>query len=187
MVKKCFTLLAGAFLLAACSLTPAEGLQQQTQGKMAELSSAGDLSTAEYTVTKIIKASDCAWYKVGDRKILFNCRAYVEAGIDMREYNPQKTKIDEDSKSISLILPKVKVLSLNMPVEEAGVQYEKISVLRSDFSAVDRNNILQQGEQEIRKDLPNMGILKDAENNARIMFTSILHQIGYENININFE
>ncbi len=59
--------------------------------RIATLCSAGKLSTAEYTVDKVIKATDCEWWTIGDRKILFTCRAYLEGGIDMSKYDATKT------------------------------------------------------------------------------------------------
>ena len=45
----------------------------------------GKLATAEYTLTKIIRASDDqTWYKVGDRKILMGCEAHLKAGVDFQ-------------------------------------------------------------------------------------------------------
>ena len=43
-----------------------------------------DLATAEYVVTKIIKANDNqTWYKIGNRKILMTCKTSLAAGIDL--------------------------------------------------------------------------------------------------------
>ena len=53
--------------------------------KIMGIESMAELGTVEYTVTKIIKANDAAWYRYGDRKILFSSVAYLKAGIDMQE------------------------------------------------------------------------------------------------------
>ena len=43
-----------------------------------------ELGLVEYRVRKIIKADDQGeWYKIGDRKILLSCTAYLKAGIDL--------------------------------------------------------------------------------------------------------
>lgn len=174
-------------MLVGCKQNPAESLATRTRERMAELSAAGELSTVEYTVTKMVKTNDQAWYKLGDRKILFHCRAYLEAGVNLKAYDAAKTEIDEQTRSITLTLPQPRLLSLNMPIEEVGVAYEKVTLLRSDFSAEDRTQILQQGEKDIRADIPTMGILTDAEQNTRTFFTTLLRQLGYSNITIKFE
>lgn len=189
-MKKHFLLsTAVALLLSSCNALPdAEALlSDQATAKMSELCSAGELSTTEYTISKIVKANDCDWYTVGDRKILFNCNAYLEAGIDMKEYDASKTEIDNVAKSITLVLPKVKLLSMNMPYEETKLVYEKVGAVRAKFTAKDRNELLKQGEEDIRKGLEGYGILEDGEQNARTFFTAMLSQMGFKQINIKFE
>ena len=74
-----------------------------------------------------------------------------------------------------------------MPAEEITTVFEDISFFRSRFSADEQNYILQLGEADIRADVPNLGILEDAENNAKEVFTAMLQQLNYNNINIKFE
>lgn len=186
---KLLTVAFAGLLLSACQKSQ-EGdvsLSAEVSSKMSELSSAGELSTTEYTISKIVKANDCDWYTVGDRKILFNCNAYLEAGIDMKEYDASKTVVDEDKKSITLALPKAKLLSMNMPYEETKLAYEKVDVIRASFTAEDRNELLKQGEADIREGLEGYGMLEDAEQNARTFFTAMLSQMGFKQINIKFE
>lgn len=162
-------------------------LSEQATAELAKLSAAGQLSTTEYTISKIVKASDCDWYTVGNRKLLFNCNAYLEGGIDMKDYDATRTVIDDGKKSISLVLPKAKLLSMNMPYDETKIIYEKVGALRASFSARDRNELLKQGEADIREGLGSYGILEDAERNAKTFFTAMLSQMGFKQINIKFE
>lgn len=189
MNKKLLLAAFAGILLSSCQkpLEDAVSLSDEVSSKMSELSGAGELSTTEYTISKIVKANDCDWYTVGDRKILFNCNAYLEAGIDMKEYDATKTVVDEGKKSITLVLPKTKLLSMNMPYEETKIAYEKVGALRASFSAQNRNELLKQGEADIRKGLEGYGILEDAEQNARTFFIAMLSQMGFKQINIKFE
>ncbi len=53
---------------------------------VATLQEIQELATVEYTISKVVKASDNkTWYKIGDRKILITCEATVKAGIDMKD------------------------------------------------------------------------------------------------------
>ncbi len=184
MNKKLLFVAFAGILLSACHT---DSLSNEVSSKMSELSSAGELSTTEYTISKIIKANDCDWYTIGDRMILFNCNAYLEAGIDMKEYDATKTVVDENKMSITLVLPKTKLLSVNMPYEETKLVYEKVGVVRASFSAQDRNDLLKQGEADIREGLEEFGVLEDAEQNARTFFIAMLSQMGFKQINIKFE
>ena len=162
-------------------------ITETTHERIATLCSAGKLSTAEYTVAKVLKAPDCEWCTIGDRKILFTCRAYLEGGIDMSKYDATKTIIDVGKHSITIVLPKAELLSVNMPADHIKLKYTKVSTLRMNFTATERNDVLRQGENDIRNDIDNLGILVDAEANATTYFTSLFKQIGFTDITINFE
>lgn len=167
---------------------PQVSLEQKLNQKMSEMTEIAELSSVEYTVTKVVKASDDAsWYKVGNRKILFNCTAYLKAGIDLNKLDMSKIIVDEEKKSVVLTLPKAELLSLNMPPDESTLAYENIATFRSKFTTAEKNRILQLGEKSIQNDIPNMGILADAEKNASSFFKSLLSQLGFEIITIKFE
>ena len=192
MKKITFAILAAFLVLlcASCSEQTAEeiSLEKKLSEKMSQMSDVAELGSVEYTVTKIVKASDDAsWYKIGDRKILFNCTAYLKAGIDMSKFDGSKVQIDEEKKSVVLTLPKAELLAFNMPPEKAVLAYENVSTFRSNFTAADRNHLLQLGEKNIREDVPNLGILKDAEKNASDFFKALLGQLGFEMITVKFE
>lgn len=63
---------------------------------------------------------------------------------------------------------------------------ERTGLLRSEFTATERNLLLQQGEENIRNDVPNLGILEDARKNTEMFFTTVLKQLGYTAITIKF-
>lgn len=151
------------------------------------LESMAELGTVEYTVTKIIKANDVLWYKHGYRKILFSSVAYIKAGIDMQEFSMNNVTFNKEEKSVSVILPKAKLLSFNMPPEKIHVVFEEITGARDDFSVEETNDLKIQAENAIREDIPNLGILQDAENNAKGFFKVLLTQLGFEIITIKFE
>ena len=177
------------FLCCSCSSDKIKELtlREKMNAKVSELTEMNELGTVEYKVTKVIKASDDAkWYQFGDRKILFQCTAYLKAGVDLNKFDPSKVKVNEDEKSIVLTLPKAELLSFNMPPESAKMVYEKVAITRFDFSARERNLLLQQGEKEILDNVPTMGILQDAEKNAASFFKSLLSQMGFESITIKF-
>ncbi len=179
-MKHYFYLTCMALLLVSCG----DDLQKRTVSKMQEMTALSELGTVEYTVTKVIKGSDVAWYTVGDRKILFTCQARLKAGIDMSGFNPQNVVISE--KSIEVTLPQPKLLAMNMPADEAKLVYEKIGAFRKNISATERNGLLQLGEKDILEDVPNLGILDDARKNAEMFFKALLKRLGYEQVTVKF-
>lgn len=172
---------------ALCSITSCSNLQDRIDKQVKSMDGMAQLGTVEYTITKIVKVDDNAFYKIGDRKILFSCRAYMKAGIDLADFTAEDVKLDKKSNSIHVQLPQPKVLSFNMPLDEAKLEYESVSTLRSDFTTEDRMNFLKQGEENIMADVENLGILHDAEKNATLFFESLFASLGVEEVKITFK
>ena len=152
---------------------------------LAKIPSTAEIGTVEYVITKLIKTSDTAFYKFGDRKIIFSCKATMKAGIDMREFSKEDVKFS--GKDITITLPQPKVLALNMSPEDIKLEYSKISGMRMEFDTADRMNLLQQGEKAILDDAENLGIITDAKKNAEDFFKILLSHCEFENINICFK
>ena len=159
-------------------------LTESFNNKMQSMSSA-ELGSVECKICKVIKADDKAeWYKFGDRKILFECRGIVKAGVDLGESNSYKADINEDAKSITLTLPAAKILAINLSPENTKM----VSKTRFDFDAVERTELLRQGEAAIRKDISKeTDILKEAEKNTTSFFTAMLSQLGFKQITIKYK
>ena len=161
-------------------------LQEKFSKKMPELQEMSELGCVEYTVTKVIASDDeRKWY--GSLKIIYNCVAYLKAGIDMKKIDASKIVIDENNKSIVLTLPQPTLQVFNMPTQKIKVAYEKKTGLRSKFSNEERLKIKQLGEESIRKDVVNMGIYDDAKKHADTFFRALLREMGFEIITIKFE
>lgn len=144
-----------------------------------------DLATVEYTVTKVIKASDNqTWFKMGDRKILMSCEAHIKAGIDMQAINTNSFKIH--GKNIEVTLPEPKIISLSLPAEGIKTEYEEVGTFRDKFKSSDRDALAIQAETQIRNSVESLGILTQAKINTGVFVTSFLKRMGYENININY-
>ena len=171
-----------AMLLAGCSSVSTEDALKTRVQSMAETA---ELGTVEYTVKKIVKCNDKQKFTMGDRKILFSSTAYLKAGIDLKGFSSDDVVVE--GKKVTVTLPHAQLLSFDMPADETKTVFENYGFFRSKFSAAEQNEILTLGENEIRADVPNLGILQDAEQNARDIFTAMLSQMGFETVNIKFK
>ena len=173
-------------LLAACSRGPS--LQAQLTERLSMMSRTAELGTVEYTVRKAVRARDEGeWFKIGNRRILFSCTAHIKAGINLDRIPLDKMVVDEGSRSVSLVLPHATVQSINIPPEEVRLEYEDITGFRQKFDDRERQALLKQGERDIVRDIPKLGILAEAEANALEFFRPMLAQMGFDNIQIRFE
>lgn len=174
-------------LLAVVFVSCGRTLSQKMDKQINNISKMAELGTVEYTITKIVKANNKVFYKIGDRKILFSCKATMKAGIDLNNFSADNVKINNEKKSVKVILPKAQVLAFNMPPEKAQLVYQKVSGLRHDFTVEERNELLRQGEENILTDIENLGILEEAEKNAKSFFETLLTQMGFSTITIDFD
>ncbi len=179
LVSICF------FTLFSCKQDISHKQMEEQVGKITSLT---ELGTVEYVVTKIVKANDNAtWYKFGDRKILFSCKAILKAGIDLSKLEDSDIQVNTEEKTITITLPNAELLSVNLKPENIKLIYEKTSITRSSFSNKERDAVLAQGEADILKSVPDMGIFDDAENNAKLFLEAFFKQAGFANVNIEFK
>ena len=178
-----FLLLYGFFIFTnlSCSNKKEPTKLQQVMA----LQNMSELATAEYVVTKIIKANDNnTWFKPGDRKILMTCKASLVAGIDLSKLTEQQIKINGDQ--ISVTLPKAHLLYINIKPEDIKTVYQQVSFFRDQFSSEEKNKLATQAQQQITAAVDSIGILTSAETNATIFINNFLQKLGYKNIQINF-
>ena len=180
-----FVLLLTIFMVPGCSERVPE---DTTQREIEAISQMRELSLVEYRVRKIVKANDEGeWYKIGDRKILLSCTAYLKAGIDLSGFSAENVDINRLDGSVTVTVPHAKLQSLDMPASEIREEYDHVTMLRHSFSAEERNALLRQGEKQIRSSVPSLGILEKAEENARRFFESVFTKMGFTSVEVVFE
>ena len=158
------------------------------QMEIEAISQMRELSLVEYRVRKIVKADDEGeWYKIGDRKILLSCTAYLKAGIDLGGFSAGNVDINRMDGSVTVTVPHAKLLSLDIPASEIREEYDHVTMLRHSFSAEERNALLRQGEKQIRSSVPSLGILEKAEENARRFFESVFTKMGFTSVEVVFK
>ena len=170
-----------AVLLALSGCNGRAAVEDTVQREIEAITAMKQLSLVEYRVSKIVKADDDgAWYKIGDRKILLSCTAYLKAGIDLATFGPDDVDIDWTA------IPHATLLSLDMPASEIREEYDHVTMFRQSFSAEERNALLRQGEKQIRRSVPSLGILEKADENARRFFESVFQKMGFETVEVSF-
>ncbi len=180
-----FAVVFSALVVLGCGRAPQE---DTTLKEIEGISSVKELGLVEFRIRKIIKANDVGeWYKIGDRKILFSCTAYLKAGVDMSSFRIEDVVYDKEAGTVSITVPHASLLSINMPPSEIKLEYDQVSMLRSSFTAQERNLLLRQGEKQIRDSVPSLGILEKAEENARAFFVSLFSKMGFSSIEVIFK
>lgn len=151
------------------------------------LKETGELVTTQYTLTKVIRASDDqTWYKIGDRKILINCEANLKAGISLQNITSDNFKRENDS-NISIKLPRAQFFSLSIPPDKIQVAYQEVGAFRQPFTAAEREQLVAQAEPQIRSLVASLGILQTAESNASVFIQHLFQQAGFKQVTIIYQ
>ncbi len=144
------------------------------------------LATAEYIVTKVVKAEDNkTWYKLGDRRILISSKATIKAGIDLSKMSDND--ITRSNNKLSILLPAPQILSLNLSPADIKVEHEEVSFFREKFTNAERDALLAQAEKQIREQADSLGLLNSAKENAIVFVRSFFQNAGFKEVDINFQ
>ena len=149
-----------------------------------EIKNVGLLSTTEYTIGKIIKLNDASnlWYKPGNRKILIRCKAKIKAGVDLSKITDDDIVVTGNK--ITIQLPPSEITSFTMDPNQVHTQMESTTKFRDKFTQTEKNNLMRQGEDAIRKDIEETGIHKDAEDNAIKFIEEFYSQLGFTEVEV---
>jgi hypothetical protein len=173
--------LAFLLMMSACKSSLPNAVET-----VAALQNLQELATVEYTVTKVVKANDNKdWYTIGDRKILLTCQASIKAGIDLAQL--QSKDISVSGKSIEIKLPPPKILTVNLPPENIKVAYSEVGVLRSNFTAAEKDALMAQAEKQMWAAGNDLGIINQAKLNTQTFMSHFLQQLGFENIELTYD
>ena len=174
-------------LLATAGCSRRNEVEEMVKREVQAISEMRQLGLVEYRVRKIVKADDEGeWYKIGDRKILLSCTAYLKAGLDLTSFDMDDVDVDRLAGRVTVTLPHAVLLSLDIPASEIRQEYDHVTMLRQSFSAEERNALLRQGEKQIRDSVPSLGILEKAEENAGKFFESVFSKMGFTTVEVTF-
>ncbi|MBP5218629.1 MAG: DUF4230 domain-containing protein [Bacteroidales bacterium] len=170
-----------ACILSGCSRKAA------VRDVASRLSGISEIGTVEYTVKKVISANDTSVFKIGDRKIYFTCIANVKAGIDLSGFSEEDIKADRSSKSVEVVLPHARILSIELPPGKIEEKYCSVTGFRWNFTPEEKRALLKQGEEDILARVEKNGILEDAERNSSELVRTMFEGLGFEKVEIRFE
>jgi hypothetical protein len=168
-------------LLVSCKDEPDRGMV------ISKLKNTSKLATVEYIVTKVISAKDKNWF-ARDAYFFAETEASIKAGIDLEKIREEDVKID--GKKISIKLPPVEVINFSYPAEGFRVieRYtDESSIFKWNSIDIEtKDDLYRQGEADIRASIKDLGIIKSAQENTKLLLNKILTLSGFEEIYIEF-
>lgn len=156
------------------------------------------LYTAEYQIHKIVTHEDQRHLKgslfyqkidiplpLGDRKVAIPMDATLKAYIDFSQFN--ESSVRRHGGKVEIVLPDPKVELTSSKINHADVK-KQVALLRSDFTDAELSLYEKQGRAAIMNDIPRMGIIDMARQNAANTIIPLLADMGFqrENITVTF-
>ena len=206
MKKKILAMICivAACWLAICSCDEKAAPRQEEQPidtipmMIMQIQKCAKLYTAEYQVHKIVTHDDQMKLKgsilaqdfnitlpIGNRKIAIPMDATPKAYVDFSTFS--ESNIHRNGNRIEIILPDPKVELTSSKINHAEIK-KQVSILRSNFNDEEMASYENQGRASIINDIPRMGIINMAQENAANTIIPMITALGFpeENIKVTF-
>lgn len=194
LVNVCFTvaIIAGlvltfGFILPQLSrLTPSRTISS-TPVILQQVQTLSQLVTVKYVMEKVVDLQDVQPYKDmivpgwGENRVLMIAHGVVKAGVDLGEIT--NGDIQVSGKKISLKLPPARITDRYLDDKQTQVVERTTGLLRS-FDKDLEQDARQQAVMDLDRAAREAGILKDANERAKLQLTSLFRQMGFEDVEI---
>jgi hypothetical protein len=145
-----------------------------------------ELSLVKYNYTGVISYKD--YYKIlninvplTEKSFLIKYGGYVKAGVDF-----SRIKVDVDNRSVHVSVPKAKIL--DTVIDENSVKvYDESQNAFNPIKITDYNEALKKEKNTMIDDALKQGILKEANEQAKLAISALLQGLGFEKIEVTEE
>lgn len=116
-----------------------------------------------------------------EKSFLLKYNGYIKAGVDFKNI-----KVEVSGKDIHISLPSPKILDTLIDEKSIKVYNESMNAF-NPLTIADYNKAIMKEKNTMIGDAISQGILRDATSQAELVLTSIMKDMGFENIKITQE
>ena len=116
-----------------------------------------------------------------EKSFLLKYNGYIKAGVDF-----ENMKVDVSGKDVHISLPRARILDTLIDEKSIRVYNESMNAF-NPLTIADYNKAIMKEKDNMISDAISQGILKDATKQAEVVLTSIMKDMGFENIKITQE
>lgn len=116
-----------------------------------------------------------------EKYFLLKYNGYIKAGVDF-----ENMKVQVSGKDVHISLPKAKILDTMIDEKSIKIYNESMNAF-NPLTIADYNKAIMEEKNNMVNDAISQGILKDATKQAEVVLTSIMKDMGFENIKITQE
>jgi hypothetical protein len=145
------------------------------------------LETTAYHVERVVDLRDQQQVLGGlvqaEDAILLVAAGDVIAGVDLSKLEPGDVEADPVTRRVRITLPPAEVLSARLDNDNTFV-YERETDTLARHSETLETRARQEAERTLRQAAIEGGVLRRAESSARTAITSLLHALGYTDVQV---
>lgn len=116
-----------------------------------------------------------------EKSFLLKYNGYIKAGVDF-----ENMKVEVSGKDVHISLPRARILDTLIDEKSIKVYNESMNAF-NPLTIGDYNKAIVNEKNTMVNDAISQGILKDASKQAEVVLTSIMKDMGFENIKITQE
>ncbi len=121
----------------------------------------------------------------GRDRVLMMVIGKIHAGIDLEKLPVRKIEIK--GKSIKLVIPRAKILAVELLPEESRIYEADHTWIYSNYEGLEKEALEEARTKLQENNQHNQKMLQMAETLARLQLTELLRNLGYEQVTIEFE
>ena len=126
---------------------------------------------------KILKMNE----PLTEKSFLLKYNGYIKAGVDF-----ENMKVEVSGKDVHISLPRAKILDVSIDEKSIKVYNESMNAF-NPLTISDYTKAIVREKETMSNSAISQGILRDAAKHAEIVLTTIMKDMGFENIKITQE
>lgn len=175
-----------AILLVSVNFTKEEELGYDSTAVLNRVVPIQELALVKYNYSGVIGYKDfMKILKINvpltEKSFLLKYNGYIKAGVDF-----ENMKVEVSDKDVHISLPRARILDTMIDEKSIKVYNESMNAF-NPLTIADYNKAIVKEKDTMVSDAISQGILKDATKQAEVVLTSIMKDMGFENIKITQE
>ena len=145
-----------------------------------QVRSLSELVTVSFVMEKVVGLEDVKWVEGwGTSRVLLLAHGEVKAGVDLSRLGEGDLRLGE--KSVSIALPPPQITDAFLDEKQTQVIERTTGLLRA-FDKDLETSARQTALDDIKRAARRAGILREAEDRARVQLANLFHQLGFERV-----
>ncbi len=139
------------------------------------------LVSVKYVVEKVVLVEDAKWY--GETRLLMVAHGVAKAGVDLSRLDARA--VHASGRMARVELPRPQLTDVYLDERRTQVVERTTGVLRT-FDKDLEQDARRQAIDQVRLAVREAGILRDAEERARLQVSALFHQSGFDKVEVMF-